>query len=95
MNVLIHNGQSYEGKLPVQHCPSNSGCRAIIQQKDNNNKVFSLTENVLITLKVSVYKHANTRAQIYSCPIIIINCPLIYIFIYLLVCVLFLILYIL
>nr|CAD7256718.1 unnamed protein product [Timema shepardi] len=50
MDVLIHNGQVYEAKLPVQHCPSNSGCRSIVKQQDGNTP-FYLTENFVFTLK--------------------------------------------
>ncbi|CAG2053237.1 unnamed protein product [Timema podura] len=52
MDVLIHNGQVYEAKLPVQHCPSNSGCRSIVKQQDGNTP-FYLTENFVFTLKLS------------------------------------------
>ncbi|XP_074042767.1 laminin subunit alpha [Leptinotarsa decemlineata] len=50
LDVIIQNGQFYEAKVPVEHCPSESGCRSVIEQADNNNK-FSLTENFMITLK--------------------------------------------
>lgn len=55
MNVLIQNGQFYEAKLPVRHCPSNSGCRSIISQEDGNTR-FSLTENFVLTLKEPNHK---------------------------------------
>lgn len=51
LNVIIQNGQFYEAKIPIKHCPSVSGCRAIVEQNDRANK-FSLTENFMITLKV-------------------------------------------
>lgn len=51
MEVLVHNGQFYEAKLPVQHCPSNSGCRSIVKQADGDS-YFQLTENFIFTLKV-------------------------------------------
>lgn len=51
MEVLVHNGQFYEAKLPVQHCPSNSGCRSIVKQA-NGDSYFQLTENFIFTLKV-------------------------------------------
>lgn len=50
MDVIVQNGEFYEGKLPVHHCPSNSGCRALVQQEDGNTR-FSLTENFVLTLK--------------------------------------------
>lgn len=56
LTVLIQNGQFYENRLPVAHCPSKSGCRATIVQEDGNNK-FSLVENFMITLKEPDHKH--------------------------------------
>lgn len=40
---------SYDGKLNLRNCPSNSGCRGIILQ-NNGAKSFDLEENVTITL---------------------------------------------
>lgn len=40
---------SYDGKLNLRNCPSNSGCREIILQ-NNGAKSFDLEENVTITL---------------------------------------------
>ncbi|XP_017779043.1 PREDICTED: laminin subunit alpha isoform X2 [Nicrophorus vespilloides] len=51
IDILVQNGMFYVGKLPVKHCPSTSGCRALVVQKDGNTKI-SLTENFMITLKV-------------------------------------------
>ncbi|XP_063239907.1 laminin subunit alpha [Bacillus rossius redtenbacheri] len=50
LDVLVHNGQMYEAKLPVKHCPSGSGCRSIVRQLDGNAN-FGLTENFVFTLK--------------------------------------------
>ncbi|XP_015602424.1 laminin subunit alpha [Cephus cinctus] len=50
LDVLIQNGKSYEAKVPVPHCPSNSGCRSIIRQSDGNTK-FQLNENFVISFK--------------------------------------------
>ncbi|VVC44657.1 Hypothetical protein CINCED_3A025090 [Cinara cedri] len=55
MNVLIHNGQTYEAVLPVKHCPSNSGCRSVVKQA-NGNTQFQLIENFLLTLKEPNHK---------------------------------------
>ncbi|KAJ9580421.1 hypothetical protein L9F63_024397, partial [Diploptera punctata] len=55
ISILVHNGQFYEAKLPVQHCPSNSGCRSIVRQADGNT-LFQLTENFVFTLKESSQK---------------------------------------
>ncbi|CAG9821860.1 unnamed protein product [Phaedon cochleariae] len=50
LDVIIQNGQFYEARVPVEYCPSESGCRAVITQIDGNNK-FSLTENFMMNLK--------------------------------------------
>lgn len=53
MDILIQNGQFYEAKLPLSHCPSKSGCRSVISQPDGVNQ-FSLNENFMVTHKVSL-----------------------------------------
>lgn len=42
---------SYDGKLNVRNCPSNSGCREIIL-KNNELKPFDIEENITITFTV-------------------------------------------
>lgn len=42
---------SYDGKLNLRNCPSNSGCRAITVQ-NNGAKSFELEQNVTITFTV-------------------------------------------
>ncbi|ERL89440.1 hypothetical protein D910_06807 [Dendroctonus ponderosae] len=49
LEVIIQNGKFYEAKVPVQHCPTLSGCRSLILE-GNNNK-FDLLENFMITFK--------------------------------------------
>lgn len=51
LDVIIQNGKFYEAKVPVQHCPSVSGCRSLITQVDRNDK-FDLLENFMITFRV-------------------------------------------
>lgn len=46
---------SYDGKLNLRNCPSNSGCRAIIVQS-NGAKSFELEQNVTITFTVRKFK---------------------------------------
>lgn len=36
----VQNGQYYEAKLPVIHCPATVGCRAIITQSDRNQQFY-------------------------------------------------------
>ncbi|XP_030765960.1 laminin subunit alpha [Sitophilus oryzae] len=50
LDVIIQNGQFYEASVPIEHCPSESGCRSPVFQSDRNNK-FNLLENFLITFK--------------------------------------------
>ncbi|XP_035729977.1 laminin subunit alpha-like isoform X2 [Vespa mandarinia] len=52
LDVLVQNGKFYEAKVSVPHCPSNSGCRSIVQQVDGNTR-FQLIENFVITFKES------------------------------------------
>lgn len=51
LDVLVQNGKFYEAKVPVPHCPSNSGCRSIVRQIDGNDIRFQLIENFVLTLK--------------------------------------------
>ncbi|XP_037773880.1 laminin subunit alpha-like, partial [Penaeus monodon] len=55
LNVLLQNGQFYEGSLPVHHCPSMSGCRAVIKQTDGSH-VFDILENFVLSLKEPNHK---------------------------------------
>ncbi|CAL4059747.1 unnamed protein product, partial [Meganyctiphanes norvegica] len=55
LDVLIQNGQFYESTLPLQHCPSSSGCRAVILQKDGSH-IFSILENFVLSLKEPNHK---------------------------------------
>ncbi|XP_012267208.2 laminin subunit alpha [Athalia rosae] len=50
LEVLVQNGKFYEAKIPVLHCPSNSGCRNIVRQSGGETK-FDLIENFVITFK--------------------------------------------
>lgn len=51
LDVLVQNGKFYEAKIPVSHCPSNSGCRSIVRQIDGGSTIFQLIENFMLTLK--------------------------------------------
>ncbi|XP_050725715.1 laminin subunit alpha-like isoform X5 [Eriocheir sinensis] len=55
VDVLIQNGQFYEGSLKVPHCPSTSGCRTLIQQLDGSY-VFDILENFVLSLKEPNHK---------------------------------------
>lgn len=46
-DVLIQDGQHYQAKLPLLHCPSTSGCRAQVAQEDKNNK-FYIQDNFMV-----------------------------------------------
>ncbi|KAM3968484.1 laminin subunit alpha [Aphomia sociella] len=45
---VLLDGQLYEMTLPVEHCPSNSGCRSLLQRADGTNQ-FPVNENISIT----------------------------------------------
>ncbi|XP_042212496.1 laminin subunit alpha-like isoform X1 [Homarus americanus] len=55
VDVLIQNGQFYEGSLAVHHCPSTSGCRSVIRQPDGSY-VFDILENFVLSLKEPNHK---------------------------------------
>ncbi|XP_069958976.1 laminin subunit alpha isoform X2 [Cherax quadricarinatus] len=55
VDVLIQNGQFYEGSLAVHHCPSTSGCRSIIKQPDGSY-IFDILENFVLSLKEPNHK---------------------------------------
>ncbi|XP_069164876.1 laminin subunit alpha isoform X2 [Procambarus clarkii] len=55
VDVLIQNGQFYEGSLTVHHCPSTSGCRALIKHPDGSF-VFDILENFVLSLKEPNHK---------------------------------------
>lgn len=60
MDVKVLNGQSYEAKLQIQHCPNNIGCRALVKQT-NGNIIFQLIENVILSLKVLRHLFKNIK----------------------------------
>lgn len=49
LSVLLQNGQMYEASVAVPFCPSNSGCRAVVEQADGNRN-FMILENFVLTL---------------------------------------------
>jgi laminin, alpha 3/5 len=46
---LDTNRANYDGKLAVAHCPTNSGCRAVIKQENGQNW-FDIEDNMSLTL---------------------------------------------
>ncbi|KAK3929045.1 Laminin subunit alpha [Frankliniella fusca] len=56
-NTIVQNGEHHEGKLPIRHCPSNSGCRSVIQQNQmKSNQITGsnrtlLSDSFVVTLK--------------------------------------------
>ncbi len=55
-DVLIQDGQHYQAKLPLEHCPSTAGCRAQVAQDDKNTK-FYIQDNFLVKIILFV-KHS-------------------------------------
>lgn len=52
--VLKTDAQQFDSTMVVQHCPSNFGCRALLNQPDGVN-YFPVNENFTITFNVSTY----------------------------------------
>ncbi|XP_060809379.1 laminin subunit alpha [Amyelois transitella] len=46
--VIMIDGTLYQTQMPVEHCPSNSGCRSLLQTVDGRRQ-FPVTENITIT----------------------------------------------
>ncbi|XP_026331928.1 laminin subunit alpha isoform X2 [Hyposmocoma kahamanoa] len=46
---LTIDGQNFESSVSVEHCPSNSGCRALLKLKTDGNPRFNINENFTIT----------------------------------------------
>lgn len=49
--TVTTDDQKYDASIPIEHCPSNSGCRALITLA-NGNTQFSVNENFTILFKV-------------------------------------------
>ncbi|KOB71560.1 putative laminin A chain [Operophtera brumata] len=49
--AVDENNQKLETLVPIQHCPSNSGCRALLKTTDGNTR-FRIDQNFTITFKV-------------------------------------------
>lgn len=48
---ITAGGKKYEASIPVEHCPSNSGCRAVVKQADGNT-IFNISDNFTIEFTV-------------------------------------------
>ncbi|RVE52213.1 hypothetical protein evm_003132 [Chilo suppressalis] len=48
--TIILDGVKFETQLIAEHCPSVSGCRALLKQPDGKNR-FPVTENITIVFK--------------------------------------------
>ncbi|KAG6444669.1 hypothetical protein O3G_MSEX003477, partial [Manduca sexta] len=46
--LVTTNGQQLPSTLAIKHCPSNSGCRALVTRADNSN-IFNINENFTVT----------------------------------------------
>lgn len=51
--VIIQDGQHYQAKVPMVHCPSIAGCRAEVAQDDKNTK-FYIQDNFLVRFRVGL-----------------------------------------
>jgi hypothetical protein len=52
MTAVESAGQTIEGVVPLEHCPSTFGCRSYIRDPNNGEKQLQLYDVVNITLKV-------------------------------------------
>ncbi|KAG1696659.1 Laminin subunit alpha [Nymphon striatum] len=50
VDVLIQNGQFYEATLPIQFCPSNTGCRSILKKKLDGDFNFKIIKNFMLSI---------------------------------------------
>ncbi|KAK2708492.1 hypothetical protein QYM36_014189 [Artemia franciscana] len=50
LDVILQNGQFYEAHLPLKHCPSVSGCRAVLEQANGDFK-FNILESFVFSAK--------------------------------------------
>ncbi|XP_037870167.2 laminin subunit alpha [Bombyx mori] len=56
MEVTVNtDGQKQETNLPIQHCPSNSGCRALLRKPDTSTS-FLVNENFTLVFKGNTSK---------------------------------------
>ncbi|XP_034231739.1 laminin subunit alpha isoform X3 [Thrips palmi] len=52
LDTIIQNGKYHEGVLPILHCPSNSGCRSVIQKTQGGSNRTLLSDDFILTLKL-------------------------------------------
>ena len=57
MEALIQNGLFHNGIVSIDHCPSRTGCRAVIRQRDTNATFFQVDESFMLTLKAPESKN--------------------------------------
>lgn len=67
---ITAGGKKYEASIPVEHCPSNSGCRAIVKQADGNT-IFNITDN--FTIEFTVKNNTSYVYKLYVHDIIFIR----------------------
>ena len=65
LDVLLQNGKFYEANLKVEHCPSVSGCRAVLTQDVDGGNIFNILENFVMTLKVILEKDNDFNPKVF------------------------------
>ncbi len=53
LEASIQNGQFHNGIASLVHCPSRTGCRTVLRQRETNSSLFQIDEGFMITLKQS------------------------------------------
>jgi laminin alpha 3/5 len=57
LEALIQNGLFHNGIISIEHCPSRTGCRAVIRQRDTNVTFFQVDDSFMLTLKAPEKKN--------------------------------------
>ncbi|XP_054153409.1 laminin subunit alpha-like [Oppia nitens] len=57
LEALIQNGLFHNGIISVDHCPSRTGCRSLIRQRDTNVTFFQVEDSFMLTLKAPERKN--------------------------------------
>lgn len=57
LEALIQNGLFHNGVVTIDHCPSRTGCRSVIRQRDTNATFFQVDDSFMLTLKAPERKN--------------------------------------
>lgn len=57
VEALIQNGLFHNGIAAIEHCPSRTGCRTVVRQRDTNATFFQVDESFMLTIKAPENKN--------------------------------------